>query len=284
MEGRQYEVAISFAGEQRAFAQEIARHLGQYGVAYFYDDENKSALWGKDLAEEFNHIYTKKTNYVLMLISKEYIEKPWCRHERRSAISEGLVRGAEFILPVRFGNAWPPGMPTTMSYLDAEKEGARGVAVHVAQKLGVSLYSGKASTTPPPKSTSEIGSISFDYEAYNGRYILGDDGYAFETAWSNSGNGSIHVYNDGENINGVSIAYGKKIFEIDDSVSLDFSSRCRTPVAGEVVVFRNINGIYAAVEIQEVLCRRGDNPAILRLFYIIDRHGSGNFKPFQVFC
>lgn len=74
MNDRQYEVAISFAGEQRPYAEALSRHLAQYGIAHFYDAENEAQLWGKNLAEEFHGIYTRKSRYVLMLISKEYIQ------------------------------------------------------------------------------------------------------------------------------------------------------------------------------------------------------------------
>jgi hypothetical protein len=130
---RQYEIAISFAGEQRPFAEGLSRHLSQFGIAHFYDAENEAQLWGRNLAEEFHGVYTRKSRYVRMLISQEYIEKQWCRHERRSAISERLNREGEFILPVRFDHAWPDGLPADLHYLDGRKKTAAEVAALVGR-------------------------------------------------------------------------------------------------------------------------------------------------------
>jgi len=48
----QYQVALSFAGEQREFAEQLARCLDSYGVKTFYDQHLIAELWGENLAEE----------------------------------------------------------------------------------------------------------------------------------------------------------------------------------------------------------------------------------------
>jgi len=42
-----YDVAISFAGPDRALAEELARYLASWGVRVFYDRYEEAALWGK---------------------------------------------------------------------------------------------------------------------------------------------------------------------------------------------------------------------------------------------
>ncbi len=284
MNDKQYEVAISFAGEQRPYAEALSRHLSQYGIAHFYDAENEALLWGKNLAEEFHGIYTRKTRYVLMLISKEYIDKQWCRHERRSAISEGLKRTEEFILPVQLDSVWPDGIPTDVHRVDGRKKAPAEVAALIAEKLGISLYSKKASLVPPPKSASWIGQVAFDYESFNGRFIIGDEGYAFETAWSTGGPGAIHTLNDGANVNGIAIAHGIPDFgRLFDVSLLDFTSRARMAHVGNIVIYRNNNGLYAALKIEEVTIRQGATAPNLRFWYAINRDGSADFSSFSIF-
>ncbi len=284
MSEKQYQVAISFAGEQRDYAEQVARHLTRYGVAYFYDAQNQSELWGRHGAEEFQQIYSARTQFVLMLISKEYVEKQWPRHERRSAIAEALRRQSEFILPVRFDDAWPDGLPTDMLYMPAQKKTASEIAAMIAKKLGLSLFSGKASSLPPPKSSAWVGEVTFDYESFNGRFVIGDDEHAFETRWSGAGTGSIRAYNDGWNINGVAIAFGiSDLAELSDVSALDYSSRHRKADTGEIVVFRNINGLYAALKIKTVTKRIGSKPAELRFAYAINRDGTGDFRDYAPF-
>ncbi len=225
--------------------------------------------------------YTSKSRYVLMMISKEYIVKKWCLHERRSAISEGLTRDQEFILPIIFDDSWPMGIPKDVHYIDANKKSAAEVAVLLAEKLGVMRYSTKASSAPPPKSTSWIGHVVFDYESYCGRYIIGDDVYAFETVWTAASQGRIHVYNDGKNVNGVAVAYGIRDYtDLPDASLLDFSSRVRTAQVGDTVVYRNNAALCAALKIEEVTVRKGATPPKLRFSYAINREGNADFQPF----
>lgn len=284
MTGRQYQVAISFAGEQRVYAEALARYLSQYGIAYFYDAENEVSLWGRNLAEEFQKIYSSRSQYVLMLISEYYISKQWCRHERRSAISEALGRDREFILPVRFDQAWPEGIPTDVQYVNGAEKTPPEVAAMIAQKLGLSLYTKKASDIPPPNAVSWMGTVAFDYESFNGRYVIGEAEYAFETAWTTAGTGSIYAYNDGANINGVALAHGvKSIGDLEDASTLDFSSRVRKANIGSIVVFRNQNGLYAALKIEGLSLRSGANRPELRFWYAINRDGGADFGKYTIF-
>lgn len=285
MSAKRFQVAISFAGEQRSYAEDIARFLSQYGIAYFYDAENEVQLWGKNLSEEFHKIYSDESQFVLMLISKNYIDKQWCLHERRSAIDEGRRRSSEFILPVRFDEAWPDGLHTGMHHIDGTKKTPAEIAAMIAKKLGLSLYAGKASALPPPQSAAWLGDAAFDYERFNGRYVIGVDEYAFETAWSSAGQGSIHVYNHGANINGIAIAYGISDFGgLANASLLDFTSRHRGAANGNIVVYRNSNGIYAALKILSISVRRGEVPPELRFWYVINRDGSADFSRYKIFC
>ena len=49
-----YDVAISFAGEQREEAEAIADCLKKNEVNVFYDGYEKAHLWGKDLYEHLS--------------------------------------------------------------------------------------------------------------------------------------------------------------------------------------------------------------------------------------
>jgi hypothetical protein len=53
----EYEVAISFAGEQRYAAEAIAKLLKAAGVTVFYDKDEKADLWGKDLYVHLSDVY-----------------------------------------------------------------------------------------------------------------------------------------------------------------------------------------------------------------------------------
>lgn len=97
-----YEVAISFAGEDRGFAEAVAKGLQNEGVIVFYDKFYEADLWGKDLSVEFRDVYHESSKFVIMVLSKRYVDKIWTNFERQQAI-ERLIKekGNDYILPVR---------------------------------------------------------------------------------------------------------------------------------------------------------------------------------------
>jgi hypothetical protein len=279
-EPRAYQVALSFAGEQREYVRDVARALAARHVAVFYDEFEANALWGKDGAEHFHQIYSRGTQYVVMFISAEYVAKAWTRQERRSAISRQMNDEAEYILPVRFDDTAVPGLPDTIQYLSASRYTPAALAVEIANKVGVGPTSGKASDVPPPASGAMSGEVTFDYGAFDGRYVIGTDATAFETQWSKGSNTSIHLYNDPQSIHGIAVARGATAIEqITDASAYDFTSRSRILQTGEVAVLRNTNGFFAAVQILGVDDdKRGSPSDALTMRYLILPSGEHNFS------
>jgi hypothetical protein len=279
-----FEVAISFAGEQREFAEKVAKALHKRGVRVFYDEFFAPELWGKNLAEEFHRIYSKDSNFALMLISKQYIEKHWTRHERRAAIERALTERSEYILPIRFDEAWPDGISSATAYLPASKYSPNDVAHILFKKLGVEENK-KDSHVEPPQVSSMVADVGFDYTSFNGRYVIGADEQAFETAWSAGGPGHIHAYDDGRNIKGIAIAEGAKSLEdITDASQYDFTSRSRLVREGEYLIVRNMEGFYAAIKIIEVRYKgqRGSTDHFVKFFYVIAGDREPDFSKYSV--
>ena len=207
---RQYEVALSFAGEQRDYVESVARALQSRGIAVFYDDFERIHLWGRDLVEEFHEVFEHRAALAVMFISKEYVEKGWPRHERRSILSRAIQERVEYVLPVRFDNTSVPGLPDSTRYETADNHTPEKLAAMIAEKLGIKPFAGKASDVPPPRMTSLIGEAVFDYSGYNGRYVIGHEQLEFETMWTKASNTSIHVYNNPCSIHGIALA--RRIF------------------------------------------------------------------------
>lgn len=277
---RPYQVALSFAGEQREYVRDVAQALAARHIAVFYDEFEANTLWGKDGAEHFHQIYSRDTQYVVMFISAEYVAKAWTRQERRSAISRQMMDQAEYILPVRFDDTAVPGLPDTIQYLSAARYTPAALAVEIANKLGVGSTSGKASDVPPPMSGAMSGEVTFDYGAFNGRYVIGTGATTFETQWSKGSDTSIHLYNDPQSIFGIAIARGATAIEqITDASAYDFTSRSRTLKTGEIAVLRNTNGFFAAVQILSVDDdTRGAPSDALTMRYLILPGGEYDFS------
>ena len=153
----------------------------------------------------------------------------------------------------------------------------------IAEKLGIKPFAGKASDVPSPQMTSPTGEVVFDYSSHNGRYIIGRGQLVFETRWSKASDTSIHVLNDPPSINGVALARGcTSIAQVVNAESLDYTSCVQTPKRGEIVVFRNVNGFYAAVHVLDIKDdSRSDDRDELRFRYAVQSNGSDGFAEFK---
>ena len=279
----QHEVALSFAGEQRAYVEEVADALQSRGIAVFYDGFEKVQLWGKDLVEELHNVFANRADHVVMFISQEYVEKVWPTHERRSILSRAVQEKSEYILPVRFDDTPIPGLPTSIKYEQADDHTPAELAAMIAEKMGVTPFKGKASNVPPPRITSLTGEAVFDYSNHNGRYVIGHGQLEFETRWSKASDISIHVYNDPPSINGVALAQRcTSIAQVSNAKSLDYTSRTRTPQLGEIIILRNVNGFYVALQVLGIKDdTRGKDKDELRFRYAIQSDGSDTFTEFK---
>lgn len=132
-----YDVVLSYASEQAGYVEEVAKQLKTFdGVRTFFDKEQEATLWGKDLVEFFDQIYRNSSKFCVMFISREYVDKMWPTHERRSALARAVEQqGKEYILPVRFDNTDVPGLPFTKAYVDAQKKTPAQLAQMILQKL-----------------------------------------------------------------------------------------------------------------------------------------------------
>lgn len=130
----EWDVALSFAGEDRAYVQAVANALkGEFTV--FYDADEEVTLWGKDLGEFLSHVYMERARLVVMFVSGHYARKDWTRLERRSAFARALRERREYILPVRFDDTVLPGLLPTISYLDGRMLSPEELAVRIKRKL-----------------------------------------------------------------------------------------------------------------------------------------------------
>src|SRR5262245_38670368 len=91
----EYDVALSFAGENRALAEELATALKSEGVKVFYDRYEEANLWGKDLYQHLQEVYRDKAKYCIIFVSKEYSNKLWTRHELRQAQARAFRENQE---------------------------------------------------------------------------------------------------------------------------------------------------------------------------------------------
>lgn len=116
-----YDVALSFAGEDRAFAAYLADAV-QPEYSVFYDEFEKAKLWGADLSDALPARYVS-SRYCVILLSDDYLAKVWTTLERQALVFEFLRRrGRDYLLPVRVRGCISniPGVSGLVGYLRAE--------------------------------------------------------------------------------------------------------------------------------------------------------------------
>jgi len=134
-EDYEFDVALSFAGEQREYVEQVANFLESKGLEVFYDRFKQSQLWGKNLIEYLQEVYYSKSKFCIMFISSDYLRKMWPAHERRSATARDLEQFGEYILPVIFEKVDVPGLDKYKGYLDARKLAPEDIAGAFLEKL-----------------------------------------------------------------------------------------------------------------------------------------------------
>lgn len=130
-----YDVAISFAGEDRPFAEAIASGLTTKGLNVFYDAYEEAELWGKDLYVHFTKIYSDDSKFCLMLLSHHYATKQWTSHERRAAQSRAFGENREYIIPLRLDDTKVDGILGTVGYIDSRNHSLEKIIELVVKKV-----------------------------------------------------------------------------------------------------------------------------------------------------
>ena len=132
---KDFDVVLSFAGEDRAVAQEIAEELRGRGVQVFFDQYEKAALWGENLYDYLSDVYQNRGYFCVMLISHHYARKLWTDHERRAAQARAFQEKYPYILPIRLDDTPVDGVLPTVSYLVWGEENGDTIAEAAVEKL-----------------------------------------------------------------------------------------------------------------------------------------------------
>jgi hypothetical protein len=133
--GRRWDVALSFAGAQRDYVEQVAQALKARGVRCFYDADEQTELWGTYLAEELPRIYARESAAVVVFLSADYAGRDWARLERRAAFSRAVAEAGVYVLPARFDDSELPGLLPDVVTIDLRRYTPAQFAGLIAEKL-----------------------------------------------------------------------------------------------------------------------------------------------------
>ena len=120
-----YDVAFSFAGEDREYVEKVALFLKKKNIAVFYDYFEEENLWGKNLITYLEDIYTNQSKYCVIFISQYYAQKEWTCYESAVAMIRMLdsnLKQKEYLLPVKFDETKVSGVLSTIGFIDGKKK------------------------------------------------------------------------------------------------------------------------------------------------------------------
>lgn len=128
-----FDVALSFAGEQREYVKKVAACLHYNGIRVFFDEYED--LWGEDMYLHFDDIFQNKARFAVVFGSKEYAQKLWPSHELKSIFARAISQNEAYLLPVRFDDTVIPGIRSTIKYEDARKISPEELCQKILRKL-----------------------------------------------------------------------------------------------------------------------------------------------------
>ena len=163
-----YDVALSFAGEDRQHAKALSDLLEAGGYKPFYDENELANLWGKNLYDYLSSIYKDRARYCVMFLSKHYERKLWTNHERQLAQAKAFQENREYILPVRLDDTEIPGIPPTIGYLDLRSMAIEEIYEALDKKL--------SETTPKTAATDRTTSNVVEKDTTEYVLLISQDG------------------------------------------------------------------------------------------------------------
>jgi hypothetical protein len=173
---KEFDVALSFAGEDRDYVEKTAEFLVKSGIRVFYDMYEDTNLWGKDLYQHLDDVYQNKAKYTVVFISENYKKKLWTNHELKSAQARAFSENSEYLLPARFDDTEIAGIRKTTGYISLENIMPEDFAKKIITKLGVI----EPSEFLPEEITYVIQHIQYFFEDFSEEEIAGCVLYTFQ--------------------------------------------------------------------------------------------------------
>ncbi|MGV0779401.1 TIR domain-containing protein [Mycolicibacterium sp. XJ775] len=135
-----YDIALSFAGEDRTYAEKLHVHLEEYELAVFYDKAEESRILAGDVEAILGPIYENDCRYVVVILGERYGIKRWTlfeasKYKDRIEKGEVIPIWSSKIPPSAFDSMRNRGGMTFDPDGDLEAQAAEAAAV-IAQKLG----------------------------------------------------------------------------------------------------------------------------------------------------
>ncbi|TMQ19178.1 MAG: toll/interleukin-1 receptor domain-containing protein [Deltaproteobacteria bacterium] len=108
-ERTRYDVAISYAGEDRQLGRALYEGLHGRGIKVFFAEAETDWLWGQDLYQVLPNLYAQEAGTVLVLCTTHYCAKHWTRVEYDAVRTSHGDRIVLLSVDGKLPDDWPYG-------------------------------------------------------------------------------------------------------------------------------------------------------------------------------
>ncbi|WP_422080264.1 toll/interleukin-1 receptor domain-containing protein [Ulvibacterium sp.] len=140
-----YDVAFSYAGEQKSYVYQLYESLKSHNISIFYYEGELAKMWGKDLYQYLNDIYLNKAKYCVLFLSQNYANKLWTKHELKVVQARAFKEAEEYILPIRFDQTEIPGLLPTIAYIESVDYTIEEISDLILEKIKGAEYKNSSS-------------------------------------------------------------------------------------------------------------------------------------------
>ncbi|MFL6145092.1 MAG: hypothetical protein ACJ72N_24905 [Labedaea sp.] len=157
-----YDIAVSFATEQRDYVERTVAAARALGLLVFYDRDMSNAWWGSNFLLEQRKIYGQRALHFVPFISTEYLAAPHPLDQFSYAMMRAIERRNRYILPVLVGSVVvPPEMlHPHVGYLRAEE--------HTPEQLAAYMKIAVDSSRTAGRETRDVGIVVHDAHVRDG--------------------------------------------------------------------------------------------------------------------
>lgn len=134
---RKFDIAVSFASEQRPYVEKTVTAARQLDLEVFYDRDVSNDWWGKNFIIEQRKVYGESTHFVVPFISSEYLLRPFPMDEFSAAMLKAVKQRHPYILPVLVGDVVVPAeiLHPFVGFLRAEEYTPEELAAQMKLKV-----------------------------------------------------------------------------------------------------------------------------------------------------
>ena len=133
-----FDIALSYASQQRSIVSEVSRSLTQRHVRVMYDVDQSHVLLASNLLAKLPKTFAIESEWCAAFFSSDYFASEWTKIEFESVMKE-IERGREMLIPIMLSETELPQAVRSLCYSDAKAlkpaEIADRILKYIAEKM-----------------------------------------------------------------------------------------------------------------------------------------------------